>query len=94
MEEIIECTLPPNARLGYTQPRMFLLAVITGCETNGADATKARASFNKFETTLQIVDLNAIGSVVGRIHCGTAIPQWVIIDRSPDLARTVFTEDA
>jgi len=59
---------------------MFLLAVITGCETNGVDATKAWASFNKFETTLQIVDLNAIGSVVGRIHSGTAIPQWVIID--------------
>lgn len=94
VEEIIECTLPAAPQLRFTHPHKFLLAVITGCDTNGADATKVRASFDKFETTKQIVDLNAIGSVVGRVRCGTATPQWVIIDRSPDLARTAFTDDA
>jgi hypothetical protein len=94
MDEITECTLPPNRRIGFIRPRIFLLAVITGCDTGGADATVQCVSFDKFESTLQIVDLNAIGSVAGRVQCGTAIPRWAIIDRSPELARTVFTDDA
>ena len=42
---------------------------------------------------MQIVDLNAIGSVAGRMQCGTVVPKWVVIDRSPELAQTVFTND-
>lgn len=68
--------------------------MITGCNTNGADATIDCVSFDKFESTVQIVDLNAVGSVVGRMQCGTADSRWVVIDRSPELARTVFTDDA
>ena len=93
IKEIIKCTLPTDRRLAFTQPHIFLLAVINGCDTGGADATKQCVSFDKFKSTMQIVDLNAIGSVAGCMQCGTVVPKWVVIDRSPELAQTVFTND-
>jgi len=57
---------------------MFLLAVITGCETNGADVTKAQTC-NKFKTSLQVIDSNAVG---------------LLLLIGAELARAVFTKDA
>ena len=54
----------------------------------GRDATKEVTTYQRTSTNI-FIDLRAIGCVVGRIKCGN---DWAIIDRSEELARTVFVD--
>lgn len=44
-------------------------------------------------TTPHVIDLAAVGAVVGRFHIGGSRPQWAIVDQSGELAHTVFTDE-
>lgn len=75
-------------------PRCHLLAVITGCKTpNGADATRGLVTYTNMAMTPHVIDLAAVGAVVGRFHVGGTQSWWAIVDRSGDLAHAVFTDE-
>lgn len=67
----------------------MVLALVTPCKTEGRDASLELVSYT---TTLApiVMDILSIKAVVGRILTRNA---WWIIDRSPDLASTVFETD-
>lgn len=44
------------------------------------------------DSTAHVIDLNAVGAVIGRFRVEGMYPRWVIIDRSGELARAVFTD--
>jgi hypothetical protein len=68
--------------------RQCLVAFVEPCITLGKDTTKEVTTYQRTSSTI-FIDLQAIGCVVGRIKRGN---NWAIINRSEDLARTVFVE--
>lgn len=44
------------------------------------------------DSTAHVIDLNAIGAVIGRFRVEGMNPRWVIIDRSGEMAHAVFTD--
>lgn len=76
------------------KPTHYLLAGITGCKTNGKDATLERVTYTKMDSAPRVVDLRAIAAVIGRVPISRAKPPSIgIIDRSKQQARTQFVED-
>ena len=78
-----------SAALGLNSDTTYLLAEIEPCNTNGKDATKEVVSYVTSCASV-IVDLLLVESVIGRVY---SRGEWYIIDRSSDVARTVFVED-
>jgi hypothetical protein len=85
LEHIIECVIPICPALRITERRLLLLALVTECITEGGNATQ--------HLITQVIDLNAISSVVGRFPYGTINGRFAIVDRSTCWARTVFVDD-
>jgi hypothetical protein len=85
---IIEVTLPRSELINPLSKRRFLLAFVEPCLTNGKDATRELTTYERTSATI-FIDLQAIGCIVGRIKRGN---EWAIIDRSEELARTVFVD--
>lgn len=70
-----------------------VLAVITPCVTNGLDAREERVTYTDMGP-LCVIDVNAVGSVIGRFEFGfTGHQQWAILDRSTALASAVFVDE-
>ncbi|KAI1785700.1 hypothetical protein LXA43DRAFT_899245 [Ganoderma leucocontextum] len=86
LELAFDPTQPLWKHLGGTS---LLLAIITPCRTRGEDATKTLTLYWKTLANV-VVDLHAVQAVVGRVKSRY---HWGIIDRSNDLARTLFTLD-
>ena len=85
---ILDIVLPRSDLIRLPQRQHRLLACIEPCLTQGKDATKEVVTYRRTSTTI-FVDLQVIGSVVGRVKRGN---EWAIIDRSEDLARTAFVD--
>ena len=94
LEYILECTILPNPYLKNIEPKILLLTIVTTCDTQGCDATLEPTYFKALASYVEVGDLAAICTVVGRIQIGTAHTRWVIIDRSGKWACTVFTDDS
>lgn len=77
--------------LELPEPKKFLLAVISPCniEGPGRDASKEVVYYEDLSAET-IVPVPAISNVIGRIRVDR---KWAIIDRSDDLAATVFTNN-
>lgn len=89
LEEIVVCSLSTIDFWGPAlQGQKRLLAHITPCATNGKDATSEVTSYHAMTTSI-ITDLRTISAVVGRIQTRG---RWAIVDRSEQLARTVFVD--
>jgi hypothetical protein len=58
------------------------------CITEGKDATCELTTYGQVSTSI-VIDLQTIGCVVGRVKRGKT---WGIVDRSGELARTVFVD--
>ncbi|KAI1787592.1 hypothetical protein LXA43DRAFT_895990 [Ganoderma leucocontextum] len=86
LELAFDPTQPVWKHLGGTS---LLLAIITPCRTKGEDATKTLTLYRKTLADV-VVDLHAVQAVVGRVK---SRKHWGIIDRSNDVARTIFTVD-
>ena len=61
--------------------------------TEGGDATQHPITYEKMKSSAQVIDLNAISSLVGRFPYGTVNGCFAIVDRSTGWARTVFVDD-
>lgn len=94
LEFILDFVLEASPDLKTQSDRRHLLALITGCETDGRDATKEPVSYTKMNSFMHAIDLAAVGAVIGRLQYGSVSPSWAIVDRSGELARAVFTDDA
>src|SRR5258708_8598873 len=92
LHEILVCTLPTSNFLGTDAPTTHLLALISDCGTHD-DAAITQTLFTSLSEMMQIIALASVSSVCGRFHYGTASPQWVIVDRSMELARPIFNID-
>jgi hypothetical protein len=88
LQYILECSLPRSSKLGLPKSKRFLLAVIVPCITEGKDATCELTTYGRVSTSI-VIDLQTIGCVVGRVKRGKT---WGIVDRSGELARTVFVD--
>ena len=64
------------------------MAVITPCKTDMQDGAKVLVSYKKLLTTV-VLSLTAVENVIGRVKCEE---KWGVIDRSSDIARTVFVD--
>jgi len=92
LEQIIECTIPANNTLQLKSPKLFLLALVTDCITDGGDATTDAVTYTAMKSSSSLIDLNAIQCVVGRLELGVSQRRWGIVDRSEDWAHTTFKE--
>jgi hypothetical protein len=92
LELILDCVVSASHRLGITRDTRYLLALVTRCKTGGGDASCCTITYTETETSASVVDLSCIGAVVGRMRVGQANSRWAILDRSGDLARTIFTD--
>lgn len=91
LEKILECNLPDNDIFwGDLQGSRLLLAVITPCVTTGRDATQTPTFYRSEQQSQVVVDLRTVQGVVGRV---SSRGKWCIIDRSHDIARTVFVDN-
>ncbi|KAF8324613.1 uncharacterized protein EI90DRAFT_3019534 [Cantharellus anzutake] len=94
LEYILHCTIPSNVISKNTEPETILFGVITTCDTQGHDATLELTYFRSLTSYIEIVNLAAICTVVGRIQIGTTNPQWAIVDWSGSWAHTAFMDDS
>ncbi|RDX48609.1 hypothetical protein OH76DRAFT_1520526 [Lentinus brumalis] len=87
VQNIFILRLDTNAAqaLGLDAPRVLFLAEITRCRVEAFDDLGNR--YYKDMGATEVVDLNAIQCVVGRIKDRK---QWAIIDRSGPLAQAAF----
>ncbi|KAF8312374.1 hypothetical protein DL93DRAFT_2149474 [Clavulina sp. PMI_390] len=94
LEAIIQCNVPSNGSPQLRQPELHLVALVTECITNGADAADGTlVTYTKMQQSSSLIDLNLVESVVGRFQVGDSKNRrWAIIDRSDNLARTIFTD--
>ena len=92
---ILECnTHDEDGSLPALMPRCHLLAIITSCKTlSNADATRELVTYTEMGTAPHVIDLAAVGAVVGRFHIGgVRHPRWAIVDHSGELAHADFTD--
>ncbi|KAI0689908.1 hypothetical protein C8T65DRAFT_579787, partial [Cerioporus squamosus] len=68
----------------------LLLAYVRPCNTRGEDAATQLTLYDTYRAET-IVNLSAVQAVVGRVRSRKS---WGIIDRSHDLARAVFANNA
>ncbi|KAF8579867.1 hypothetical protein K439DRAFT_1620204 [Ramaria rubella] len=83
LQYIIKIEMPRSNKLGITEARRHLLALVKPCTTGNKDATVEVTTYTQTMSSI-FIDLQAIGAVIGRIKHGN---EWAIIDRSGDLAR-------
>jgi len=95
LEFILECNTHDGDGTAATLiPRRHLLAIITQCKTpSSADATRELVTYTSMATIPHVIDLAAVGAVIGRFHVGGTRSRWAIVDRSGDLAHAVFTDE-
>jgi hypothetical protein len=85
LEAIYEIELPRHSLLESTA-QVLVLAAIRPCDAR----LNLSSKFYTYEEPLkpiEVVDLQTIECVVGRIHDGD---RWTIIDRSGELARATY----
>ncbi|PSS34249.1 hypothetical protein PHLCEN_2v1715 [Hermanssonia centrifuga] len=92
LEQILECNIPVHdpAFWSHLSGTRLLLALITPCQTFKKDATKTLVTYT--QELNSGCCLQTIQNVVGRIQVEVH-NHWGIIDRSSDVARTIFVED-
>jgi hypothetical protein len=84
LEAIYEVPLPAHAAFD-ANPQTLLLAAIKPCKTT-LDIKSGLHTYKEHKP-IEVVDLQAIQSVVGRVFDRGV---WTIIDRSGELARATF----
>lgn len=84
LESIYEVSLPADTAFG-PNPQILLLAAVKPCNTT-IDNKTGLYSYKEYKP-IEVVDLQAVQSVVGRIFDRGV---WTIIDRSGELARATF----
>ncbi|KAI0719170.1 hypothetical protein C8T65DRAFT_569739, partial [Cerioporus squamosus] len=87
---VFELSFDPIPRWKALGGTTLLLAFIRPCKTRGEDAATQLTLYEHYRAEM-IIDLSAVQAVVGRVRSRNS---WGIIDRSHDLARAVFVNDA
>jgi hypothetical protein len=86
LEQIMVCELPVDPFLDELSGTMWLLALVTPCNTNGRDAIHEHTTYTT-QTASVITDIRSIRAVVGRVHSRGL---WAIIDRSSEISHAAF----
>jgi hypothetical protein len=88
LQNIIVIKLGPSPALKLTQKTTLILAAIRTC-ANPQMKNDNRIYYYSREGQLEVVDVNCIQCLVGRVKDGN---EWAIVDRSEGYARPVFEE--
>ena len=88
LKYVLELQLSHSEDIGIPRKQRYLLGFVESCITNGKDATRELNMYTRMSTAI-FIDIRAIGSMVGRVKRHN---EWGIVDRSGELARTVFVD--
>ena len=98
LQHIITLDLPTNGspRLGVDAGKTLVLVDVRTCKTNAtfSHTPPGIPCYEKYEPN-QIVDMNSVQCLVGRVQFTTSSGQvlWAIIDRTPDDNRAVWIDE-
>ena len=88
IKHVVELQFPHSEDIGNLRKQHYLLGFVEPCITNGKDATRELTMYTRMSTAT-FIDIRTIGFVVG---CMKRHNEWWIVDRSGELAWTVFVE--
>lgn len=86
LDQILVCDLGPDAIWGELRNTSRVLALVTPCQTYGADASKDVIEFRAYAQPV-ITDIRNVKATVGHVETRR---RWGIIDRSTSLVNAVF----
>jgi hypothetical protein len=91
LDYVLSIEFPDDALLDINEPRHLILAHITEARGPMGDATETKVSYQQMGRSF-ILDVRSVENVVGRVETFGAIAtgEWIIVDRSNALCRTVF----
>ncbi|KAF8594035.1 hypothetical protein BDV93DRAFT_581255, partial [Ceratobasidium sp. AG-I] len=91
LDFILAITFTPDLCFAINEPALHILAQITEAKDAEGDASTELISYTELGRTF-VLDIIAIEQVVGRVETQGVRPagEWVIIDCSDNISRTVF----
>jgi hypothetical protein len=94
LDFILALTLPADPDFDIDTPQLHILAHITEAKDADGDATTEFISYTQLGRSF-ILDIQSIENVVGRVktHGMRESGEWVIVDRSNGMCRTVFHQE-
>lgn len=93
LQHIIVVCLAKSRRLGIESTETIFLAAIQTCVQPMAASNGLDLHYYTKMGRVEVVDMNCVQCVVGRVKDPDTNQGWVLIDRSGNLARAVFIED-
>ena len=93
LQHIVVVDLPKSHRLRIKKSETIFLAAIQTCLEPTATSNGLDLHYYSKMGWIEIVDMNCVQCVVGRVKDLNTTTGWVIIDRSGSLARAVFSEE-
>jgi hypothetical protein len=84
--------MPKSRKLGLARAETVVFAVIRKCHIADEDPNGLDIHYYEREGALDIVDLNTVQCLVGRIWVSLS-KQWAIVDRSGQLARVQWDDE-
>lgn len=88
LQHILVIRMPASPQLGLANPETLILGSILTCKITHSNDLDMH--FYSEHGRTEVVDITTIQCLVGRFEDRK---EWVIIDRSGDLARATFTLD-
>ena len=89
LQNVFVVVLEASSALQLGQNTTLILAAIRSCADSKMKAENGFYYYSR-EGPLEVIDLNCVQCLVGRIRDGSG---WAIVDRSDGSARPVFAED-
>ena len=75
LEYLLHCIIPPNPVIKNTDPKYYILTIVTTCDTQGRDATWEPMYFRSVRTYVEVIDVATICAGIGHMQVGTIDPQ-------------------
>ena len=93
LQHIIVVHLNKSRRLGIEATETIFFAAIQTCLQPTAASNGLDLHYYSKMGRVEVVDINCVQCVVGRVKDPDTNQGWVLVDRSGNLARAVFNED-
>jgi hypothetical protein len=91
LDYVLSIEFPADPQLDVDEPRRLILAHITEARGAIGDATETTVAYQQMGRSF-ILDVRSVENVVGRVESVGVVEsgEWVIVDRSNAMCRTVF----
>ncbi|KAG9096884.1 hypothetical protein FRC06_008227 [Ceratobasidium sp. 370] len=94
LDFILALVLPSDPDFNVNEPQLHILAHLTEAKGADGDAATELVSYTQLGRSF-VLDVTAVENVVGRVETRgiKASGEWIIVDRSNTLCRTVFHQE-